>query len=178
MNLQSLIVVVLRLMALDFLTRVAVQFTPQLLRVLPVFENPIDAGRFMALPWLFLIGLIVAAVALWLYALPIARIVTRGVPVELSFGAMSLIDCYSIVFLTVGLSYIASHLPQVLNWAHYFVKTAASGHGNSEQPLNGYDISQAFIPFIIGLLLFINGRNWATSLARRQNAEPAKPIAS
>jgi hypothetical protein len=31
MNLQSLIVVVLRLLALDFLTRVAVQLTPQLL---------------------------------------------------------------------------------------------------------------------------------------------------
>src|SRR5829696_8101083 len=134
MNLQSLIVVVLRLIALDFLTRVAVQFTPQLLLLLRIPEIPESlpstARSFMTFSWVLFIGLIVAAVALWIYALPIARIVTRGVPVELTFGAMSLVDCYSIVFMTVGLSYIASHLPQVLNWAHYFLKTAASGHGN------------------------------------------------
>ncbi len=175
MNLQSLIVVVLRLMALDFLLRVAVQLTPQILQFLRVYEqSPLDGSRsYMVLPWLMLIGLIVAAVLLWSLALPIARFVTRGVSHDLSFGAMSLVDCYSIAFMAVGLFYISSHLPQVLNWAHYFLRTAASGRGDSEQGASGYDISQAFIPFIVGVVLFVNGRRWAVALARRQTESSA-----
>jgi hypothetical protein len=175
MNLQSLIVVVLRLMALDFLLRVAVQLTPLILQYLRIYESsPLDGSRsFMVLPWLMLVGLIVAAVLLWFLALPIARFVTRGVSHDLSFGAMSLVDCYSIAFMAVGLFYISSHLPQVLNWAHYFLKTAASGRGDSEQGARGYDISQAFIPFIVGVVLFVNGRRWAVALARRQTESPA-----
>jgi hypothetical protein len=170
MNLQSLIVVVLRLMALDFLLRVAVQLTPQILQFLRLYErSPLDDSQsFMVLPWLMLVGLIVAAVLLWFLAQPIARLVTCGVSHDLSFGAMSLVDCYSIAFMAVGLFYISSHLPQVLNWAHYFLKTAASGRGDSGEGASGYEISQSFIPFIVGVVLFVNGRRWAVALARRQ----------
>ena len=177
MNLQSLVVVVLRLMALDFLLRVAVQLTPQLLLLFRVYErSPLDDSRsFTVLPWLLFIGLVVAAVLLWFLALPIARFVTRGVSHDLSFGAMSLVDCYSIAFMAVGLFYIASHLPLVLNWAHYFLKAAAPGRGNSEPEFSGYDVSQAFIPFIVGVVLFANGRRWAVVLARHQT-ESSQPV--
>src|SRR5436190_3376896 len=121
MNLQSLVVVVLRLMALDFLLRVAVQLTPQLLKFLRLYErSPLDGSSpSSALPLLVLGALIVSAVLLWILALPIARLVTRGVSKELSFGAMSLVDCYSVAFMSVGLSYTTSHLPAALNWTHY-----------------------------------------------------------
>lgn len=178
MNLQSLIVVALRLMALDFLLRVAVQLTPQILQFLRIYEqSPLDGSRsYMVLPWLMLVGLVVAAVLLWFLALPIARFVTRGVSHDLSFGAMSLVDCYSIAFMAVGLFYISSHLPQVLNWAHYFLKAAASGHREGEQSFSGYDVSQAFIPFIVGVVLFVNGRRWAVTLARRQTESASPPV--
>lgn len=181
MNLQSLVVVVLRLMALDFLLRVAVQMTPQILQFLQVYErSPLDDSRsFMVLPWLVLVGLIVAAVLLWRLAQPIARFVTRGVSHDLSFGAMSLVDCYSIAFMAVGLLYISSHLPQVLNWTHYLFKAAASSAGDSwKEGLQWYDVSQAFIPFIVGVVLFVNGRRWAVALARRQTegSAPATTI--
>ena len=173
MNLQSLVVVVLRLMALDFLLRVAVQLTPQLLQFLIYERSALDDSRsFIVLPWLVLGGLIAAAVLLWFLALPIARFVTRGVAHDLSFGVMSLVDCYSIAFMALGLFYISSHLPHVLNWAHYFLKMAASGARDSEQAVRGYDVSQAVIPFILGVFLFVNGRRWAVALARRQT-EPA-----
>ncbi len=179
MNLQSLVVIALRLLALDFLLRVAVQLTPQILQFLRLYEqSPLDGSRSdMVLPWLMLAGLIVAAVLLWFLALPIARFVTRGVSQDLSLGAMSLVDCYSIAFMAVGLFYISSHLPQVLNWAHYFLKTAASGHRDGERAFSGYDVSQAFIPFIVGVVLFVNGRRWAVALARRQS-ESAAPADS
>ncbi len=181
MNLQSLIVVVLRLLALDFLLRVAVQLTPQLLQFLRIYErSPLDDSQsFMVLPWLMLIGLVAAAALLWFLALPIARLVTRGVSHDLSFGAMSLVDCYSIAFMAVGLFYISSHLPQVLNWGHFLFKAAASHSGDSwKEGVEWYQVSQAFIPFIVGVVLFVNSRRWAVALGRRQteSASPAVPL--
>jgi len=168
-------------MALDFLLRVAVQLTPQILQMLRVFEaSPLDGSRsFIVLPWLVLAGLTIAAVLLWFLAMPIARFVTRGVSRDLSFGQMSLVDCYSIAFIAVGLFYIASYLPQVLNWGHYLFKAATSHAGDSwKEGVEWYQVSQAFIPFIVGVVLFVNGREWAVGLARRQteNSRPATPV--
>lgn len=171
MNLQSLVVVVLRLTALDFLLRVAVQLAPQLLQFLKFYENsPLGISPAqVAWPWVILVGLVGVAVLLWVLALPIARLVTRRLPQDISFGAMSLLDCYSIAFIGVGLFYIVGYLPQVLNWSHYFLKMAASHSGDSwKDQGNGYQVSQVFVPFIIGVLLFVNGRSWARILATRQ----------
>jgi hypothetical protein len=176
MNLQSLVVVVLRLMALDFLLRVAVQLTPTLLINLKLWER---SQLDIVLPWIVLAVLVVCAVLLWFLALPIARLVTRGVSHDLSFGAMSLVDCYSIAFMAVGLFYISSHLPQVLNWSHYLFKVAATKAGDSwKEGVQWYDVTQAFIPFIVGVVLFVNGRRWAVALARKNTASatPTAPV--
>jgi hypothetical protein len=170
MNLQSLIVVVLRLMALNFLVQVAVQVTPQILQFLRLYElSSREGSRALALPLLVLLGLALAAVLLWFLAIPIARLVTRGISQDLSFGAMSLVDCYSIAFMGIGLFYLSSHLPQVLNWAHYLFKAAASTPGDAwKEEVPWYDVWRAFIPFIVGLVLFVNGRKWAVALSRKQ----------
>jgi hypothetical protein len=179
MNLQSLVVVVLRLMALDFLLRVAVQLTPQMLLYFGMYQrSPLDSAPSV-LPWLVLAALVASAVILWFLALPIARFVTRGVSHDLSFGAMSLIDCYSIAFMAVGLLYFSSNLPQVLNWMHYLLKMAASSSGDSwKEQVRWYDISQTVMTFIVGVVLFVNGRRWAVALARRDTASvsPAAPV--
>ena len=180
MNLQTLVVVVLRLIALNFLLRIVIEMTPQMLHFAGVYDAfPRDGSRLFVAAWLVLGGLIVAAVLLWRFALPIARFVTRGVSPDLSFGAMSLVDCYSIAFMSVGLFYCASHFPQVLNWTHYFFKAAASSTGNSgEEGVQGYNVSHAFIPFIVGVVLFVNGRKWAVALARRQTQGPTTNYSS
>jgi len=76
--------------------------------------------------------------------------------------------------MAVGLFYISSHFPQVLNWAHYLFKAAASRAGDAwKQGVEWYQVSQAFIPFIVGVVLFVNGRRWAVALARRETESPA-----
>lgn len=170
MNIQTVVVVVLRLLALDFLLRVAVQLTPQLLMMLTsVDRSAPDMWRFLhLLPWLVLAALTVAAFLLWFFALPIARFVTRGISQEISFGAMSLVDCYSIAFMAVGLWYFVSQLAEVLNWSHYLLKAAASHAGGSwKDDVKWYRVTQAFIPFVVGIILFVNGRRWAFALGRR-----------
>jgi hypothetical protein len=176
MNLQSLVVVVLRLMALDFLLRVAVQLTPVMLLHFGMHRrSPVDSAPSV-LPWLVLAAIFACAILLWFLALPVARIITRGVSHDLSFGAMSLVDCYSIAFMSVGLFYISSNLPQVLNWAHYLFKMAASNSGGWwKEEVRWYDVSQAFIPFIVGVVLFVNGRGWSVTLARWQT-ESSAPV--
>ena len=171
MNLQSLIVVVLRLMALNFSLQVAVQLSPQLLRFSEVSRQggmP-GMGSYLAVPVVMVIGLIVGAILIWVFALSIARFVTRGVSRDLSFGSLSLVDCYSVVFIGIGLLYIASHFPQVLNWAHYLFKAAVSQPGDRwKEGVQWYDVSSAFIPFVVGVALFVKGRSWAVALARSQ----------
>jgi hypothetical protein len=181
MNLQSLIVVVLRLMALNFLLQVAVQLSPQLLRFTDLSRQGgfTDVGRYLAIPLILVIGLIAGAILIWVFALSIARRVTRGVSHDLSFGSLSLVDWYSVAFIGIGLFYIAGYFPQVLNWAHFLFISAASSSGDAwKQGLRGYDISQAFIPFVTGIVLFVKGRSWAVALARlQQKSESANPTA-
>jgi len=179
MNLQSVVVVFLRLMALDFLVRSVIVLAPQVLSFEAAYpRSPYDETFLLkALPWLILAALIVGACLLWALALPIARLVTRGVPKDLSLGALSLADCYSVAFMAVGLLYVVNRLPQALNWAYYLFKTEASGLGASQMTApSGYGISQAFILLIIGTLLFVNSRKWAVALAQKQNASSPEII--
>lgn len=181
MNLQTLIVVVLRLMSLNFLLQVAIQLSPQVLRLSEEYPSlkEVDSRSLLVLSSLLIIGLVIGAVLLWLFALPIARLATRGVPHELSFGSLSLADCYSVAFIGMGLFYIANYLPQILNWTHYLFKTAASYPGNDwKGQVQWYSVSSVFIPFIVGVVLFVNGRRWAIMLARRQTegSPPAKTV--
>lgn len=173
MNLQSLVVVVVRLIALDFLLRVAVQLAPQLLSFTELYHGASldEPWSLLVLPCVLVVGLVVSAVLFWVFALPIARLVTRGVPHDLSFGTLSLVDCYSVAFMGIGLFYIANHLPQILNWTHFLFKVAALRPGDTwKEEVKWYDVSQAFIPFIVGVVLFVNGRRWAAALARRDAA--------
>jgi hypothetical protein len=171
MNIQSLIVVVLRLMALNFFLQVAVQLSPQLLLLTEAFRpgGISNMGTYPAFLFIMMTGLIVGGILIWVFALPIARLVTRGISRDLSFGSLSLVDCYSIAFIGIGLFYIARHFPQILNWAHFlFTSTASSSGIPGREGVRGYDISQALIPFIVGIVLFVKGRAWAVALARSQ----------
>src|SRR5438132_10116916 len=118
-------------MGLCFLLCVVIQVTLLLISFSrdhhssPPGESSLDA----ALPWGMLVGLVLCAVLLWVLALPIARLVTKRVPQEVSLGVLTLADCYSFAFVGVGLFYVASGLPHVLTWGHYVFKMAASTSG-------------------------------------------------
>jgi len=174
MNLQSLVVVLLRLISLNFLLQVLNQLTPQLMRFFQVYQSyrNLDgggSGSLLALPLLLIVAYCVGAVLLWVYALPIARWVTRGLPPELSLGTLTLADCYSLLFIGIGLFYAIANFAHVLNWAHYILRMAASHQDASwREEVKWYDASDAIIPFIVGLILFVNGRKWALALVRKE----------
>ena len=170
MNLQSLVVILLRILALNFLVQIIVTFLPQFYLYRDSFgSNPLS-NPISFIYILFVAALVTGACMLWSLALPLAQRITHGLPVELSFGALSRVDCYSIAFMAVGLWLAAVHFIQTLNWAHYLFRLAASDRTPGQETfsqLNGYDISSSVIPFIMGIILFLNGRNWAHRLALR-----------
>jgi hypothetical protein len=174
MNLHSLVVVLLRLFSLDFLFQVFFRLLFQLPSLISGFQHlPGDEFRSaIALPFLVILGMFLGAVLLWVFAMPIARLVTRGLPVELSFGALYLSDCYSIVFVGLGLYYAVMYFPSVLNWSYYLLKMEASQTTNYwRKDTRWYEVSLAFLTFILGMVLFVNGRKWAVALANKQTKE-------
>ena len=58
----------------------------------------------------------------------------------------------------------------MLNWVHYLLQAGAEGRAPGDELLEGvnkYDLSASIIPFILGIVLFLNGRKWAHGLAQR-----------
>lgn len=171
MNLQSLVVVALRLIALNFLLEIIVMSIATVLLQLnaPSLSNS-SLGYLLFYPG----GMFVLPFLLWFLSQSIARLVTRRLPQDISFGAMPLADCYSIAFIGVGLYYIAGYLARVLKLTFHLFKGAAACSGTWwVREVDGAAIAQAFIPFIAGILLFIYGRKWALILARKHAQIPS-----
>jgi hypothetical protein len=175
MNLQSLVVVALRLMALNLALQAGVLTAPQLMSI--YLPDPVHGGLhwsvFSVLGLLLIVAFLSLVAAIWVFAVPVARLVTKALPQDVSFGSLSLVDCYSVAFLGVGLYYMAGHLAQAANWTFYLFRESASASGDTwKNGLNWYQVWSAFVPFLVGVLLFVKGRAWAVMLARKhQDAE-------
>lgn len=176
MNLQSLVVVVLRLITLKFLLETIIMSVPVTLQLLRLQEpTPFDLPLVV---WLIFGILLAWSILLWIFALPVARLITRRLPQDISFGAMPLADCYSIAFIGVGVYYIAGYLTRVLTLTCHLFKGAAASSGYWWlREVNVTAIAQAYIPFIAGILLFAFGRKWAVMLARK-HAQVPSPVAA
>jgi hypothetical protein len=172
MNIQSLIVVVLRLTALNFLVRIIVELTTPLLVFAGIYQRSGEDAS-MIIGWVLVASLIFGGILLWVVALPVARLVARGVPNELSLGDLSLADCYSIAFMGVGLVYIVSHLAGVWNWTSFLIQWTLHGpRYPSYDHTRGYEIANVFIPFIVGIILLLKRRKWAVALAGKNSEGP------
>lgn len=165
MNLQSLVVVALRLIALNFLLEI---LGMSIATVILQLNAPSSSNSSLYSLLFYPGGLLVCPFLLWFLSQSIARLVTRRLPQDISFGAMPLADCYSIAFIGVGVYYIAGYLTRVLTLTCHLFKGAAASSGYWWlREVNGTAIAQAYIPFIAGILLFAFGRKWAVMLARK-----------
>ena len=178
MNLQSFVAVLLRLASLNFTLQMFIQLIVRLDSAINAYQGG-SAEEFrmtMLASLLVVVGLLFGAVMLWVWAMPIARFITRGMAPELSLGALTLADCYALVFVGLGLFYAVGYFAPVLNWTHYLLKMEASRADNSwKQQMSWYDVSRAFITFILGIILIVNGRKWAVALANKPIAGSIPP---
>lgn len=175
MNLTSIIVVVLRLLALNFILRVAVQGTTMVLQSTAFLDMNRSPEVWLVLaPWLYMIALAACAVVFWIYAGSIARLVTKGESQQASLGALTLVDCYAIAFTVVGLIYMAANLAVILNWFHFYMMAGAERGTSLRPPVNHYQLAGPLITFVTGFLLLVKARKWSLALARRHAADDPK----
>ncbi len=176
MNLQSIVVVLLRLMALNLVLMV-IQMIPMWLVFWPELLVQTSDERWLYF-WLLvfvMLILLVSAVLLWVRALPLARLVTRSAALEVSLGSLSLADCYSIAFIGLGLYQMVANLAGVLTFLH-LMYTATNSVADWMEPDKFSHVFNAILPFVIGLILFVKGRRWAVKLATRQQlVTPTSP---
>lgn len=164
-NIHALIAVALRLTALNFLVRVVVELTTPLLTFAGIYQRSAEDSS-MAIGWVFVASLILGAIFLWVLALPLARLIARGVPGDLSFDNLTLADCYSIAFVGIGLVYIVGHAAGVWNWTTFFLHSLIHGPRSPfGDRSRGYEVANIFIPFIIGILLVFKRRTWSRAFA-------------
>jgi hypothetical protein len=176
MNLQSIVVVLLRLMALH-LVLLVIQMIPMWLVLWPelLVQNSDERWLYFCLLVFVMFILLASAALLWVRALPLAHLVIRPVLLEGSLGSLSLADCYSIAFIGLGLYQMVVNLAGVLTFLH-LMYAATNSVADWMEPDKLSHVFTSFVPFVIGLILFIKGRAWALKLAARQQAvEPPPP---
>lgn len=167
MNLQSLVVVALRLMALNFLFQSVIQF----LMIIQMHKHLPPGYVSVASEFTVVGGMFLCTIILWRFAWPIAKLATRRIPQDISFGAVSLADCYSIAFMGIGLFYSISPLGRILHRTCYLVRNAAFSYKFSwVDELSNFSFVQDIVPFIAGIVLFLYGRKLALALARKHTA--------
>lgn len=168
MHLQNLVIVFLRLLAVNFLLQSFLNVLPVAYRLTaPTSDLPESAGATGAPLGMMFAALAAGSLIIWFLAGTIARLVTRGIPSEISLGSLNLVDCYSVAFMGVGLFYIVGYLSPFLIWSHYLLHAAATGGDKWKEGIDWYACSQSIIPVFVGVLLLAYGRTWAVKLARR-----------
>jgi len=101
MPLSSIVVIVIRLFALNWLLTSASL-------LLSAGQNPWTYGFLPHVPG---IGLLVFTAALWFLAGAIARVVSQGVDTSISMGSLLRSDLYSFAFVFLGLFSSCPHSP-------------------------------------------------------------------
>lgn len=166
MNLSALVIVGLRITALVFILRLVTGALPAMWLLSSEEKFP---RTFSGL----VIGIQAASGALiWAFAVPLGRAVTKRLPQELSFGAITLADCYSAAFLGIGLVQFSTYLGSSIGWLESLFKSAIGSSSKQwQETMDFYSMSCELVPLIFAVLLFFNGRKWAVWLAKNHTVE-------
>ena len=160
MPLSSIVVIVLRLFALNWLAT-----------AIPLFLSAATSGSprdqqllSRLLPYAPAVLVLILAVAVWLLARPVARLVSRGVDGSVSVGGLSRADLYSFAFVFLGLLFVLSSFADVINWVHYFATVSREGPRSDPRVQNLYQLTRPFVTLALGLVSLLGARRWTKKL--------------
>jgi len=171
-NIHTLLALGLRLTAVNFLVRMLVEISTPLLISAGIYQRPTDQAPMM-IAWALVGALFLGGVLLWSLAVPVARLVARGVPGDISFDNLTLADCYSLSFVGLGMVYIVGHSAGAWNWTMYFLRWLFHRQYTPwSDPGRGYEIMGIFIPFTAGILLVLMRKKLAHMLAGSSTHAP------
>lgn len=160
MPLRSIIVIVTRLFALNWLLTAV----PLLLSAT---ATPLPHDRHSsAVLTLYAPGvlLLIFAAGLWVLTPAIARLVSRGVDARVSIGSLSRSDLYSFAFVFLGLFFMLSSFGDAINWIHYFVTVSHQGLTRDPRVQNLYRLTRPCLTFVAGLVSLLGAPRWTKKL--------------
>ena len=112
----------------------------------------------------------ICAAALWVCALWIGRVLTRGCDSQLDTKPLAVSDLYSVAFVCIGLYYAVGSFGNTLNWLHFAVtQSSTSAALSPEQHMNFYSLFQCLSELFIGLVLVFRARRLSARLLKYDN---------
>jgi hypothetical protein len=156
MPLSSIVVIVIRLFALNWL------FTAIPL-LLSAAATPLPHERNLSavlMPYAPGVLLLIFAAGLWILTRAIARLVSRGVETSVSIGSLSRSDLYSFAFVFLGLLFILSSFADVINWIHYFATVSREDPIRDPRVQNLYQLTRPCLTLALGLVSLLGAPRW------------------
>ena len=162
MHASNIVAILTRLLAIKFLMDGIAAFFVLLRRSA---ANSTSAGAYLLVGFYFLCGLFLWVCALWL-----GRVLTRGCEPKLDTGHLTLPDLYSVAFVCVGLYYCVGSFGFVLTWLHFALTQSSSEAAlTPKQQENFYNLFQTISSFLIGLILVLRARRLSARLLKHDN---------
>jgi hypothetical protein len=160
MPLSSIVVIVIRLFALNWL-----------LTAIPLFLSaaatplPHERGLSVVLmPYAPSVLLLIFAAGLWILTSTVARFVSRGVDTSMSIGSLSRFDLYSFAFVFLGLFFILSSFADVINWIHYFATVPREDPRHDQRVRDLYQLTRPCLTLALGLVSLLGAPRWTRKL--------------
>ena len=160
MPLSSIVVIVIRLFALNWLLTAVPLLLSASTTPLP-HERHLPAVLMLYVPSVLLL---IFAAALWILTPAIARFVSRGVDTSVSIGSLSRSDLYSFAFVFLGLFFILSSFADVINWMHYFATASSEDPRRDARVQNLYQLTRPFLTLALGLVSLLGAPRWTKKL--------------
>jgi hypothetical protein len=169
MNLKSLVVVVLRLFALNVLFSLFLTFLPGIAILFQFEARHADNSTFFT--YLLFAAIFAAVIAIsagvWRFAPKLADWMTTGLDLNIEIDGFSMNDAYTLGFLLLGLYFTIGRCPKFFYWAWTIFHAVTSYSGSSwKRGMNFYKILSDAVPFALGLAMIVKARGWGDCLNR------------
>jgi hypothetical protein len=160
MPLNSIVVIVIRLFALNWL------FSALPLLV-SAATTPLPHERHLSIvlmPYAPAVLLLIFAAGLWILTPAIARFVSRGVDTTVNIGGLSRSDLYNFAFVFLGLFFMLSSFADAINWIHYFATVSHQDPTRDPRVQNLYQLTRPCMTFVAGLISLLGAPRWTKKL--------------
>jgi len=146
MPLTSIVAVVLRLFSVSWLVQGVTGLAVMAAALAPL-PSPYSNPWNYAGPVFF----VAVAVATWLLAPALARLVTPRPDSTIHIGGLTRYDLYCFAFVFLGLYFILSSIANSINWLHYYMILAKNTpQADSQRQTSFYQLTQALITLVAG----------------------------
>jgi hypothetical protein len=166
MPLNSIVVICLRIFALNWLIIGLIQLVSIFPGARHFGGSPIDYS-LLSVALVPLVGSLLT----WMWSRTIARMVTPRPDSEVHLGGLTLQDLYSFAFTFLGLYFVLSAIPSLINWLHFTLMQARNEPGSAEDRRYFYDLSHHILTLVAGGACLILAPRFAKKLARAHGKE-------